>query len=198
MRTKTLLMALFLVLAVSSASMAQFIPYPNIGTPAAPTSFIATGTGPVEAYFYGQTAGFDSVIGLWVNGVNTGIYGLPNHASPYGASLNFGNVNSGDTLEFELYVYNLGYSWFSTASDNSDGLNHTYSTAFAGDSFIPAGTYVGFEDLPGGGDLDYDDHQFVFTNVSSVVPEPASLALLGSGLLGAGLVAARRRKVKTV
>jgi hypothetical protein len=47
------------------------------------------------------------------------------------------------------------------------------------------GIFVGFEDLFGGGDFDYDDNNFVFSNVTSaaVAPEPASLLLLGSGLM---------------
>ena len=47
--------------------------------------------------------------------------------------------------------------------------------------------FVGFEDLFGGGDMDFDDNNFVFTNVTSraapSVPEPASMVLIGSGLL---------------
>jgi len=77
---------------------------------------------------------------------------------------------------------------------NSDGVNHVYSTDFGGNSLVPAGTFVAFEDLQGGGDLNYNDENFVFTNVSTSngVPEPGSLALLGAAL--AGLAVARRRK----
>jgi hypothetical protein len=97
-----------------------------------------------------------------------------------------GSVNAGDILTFQLNVLSTGDTWHSDKTLNSDGLQHTYSTPFSGDiaNGIPAGTYVGFEDLYGGGDFDYDDEAFVFTNISiSPVPEPESYIMLLAGLV---------------
>jgi hypothetical protein len=87
----------------------------------------------------------------------------------------------------------------SDPSLSADGINHAYvtaytdtgSTAVAG---IPPGLFVGMEDLSlsQGTDLDYNDDQFVFTNVSmNVVPEP-SLVILCAGLVA--LLPVARRK----
>ena len=48
------------------------------------------------------------------------------------------------------------------------------------------GVLVGFEDLFGGGDADFNDFQFVVTNARLVdaasVPEPATLLLFSTGI----------------
>jgi hypothetical protein len=184
----------------ATAAHAAFPVYPNPGVvnPFIYT-FIAANDGDIVAYFAGATAGFTSELGLLVNGVDTGINGLNNQTTPLGGSLNFGPVSAGDTLVFYINVFNTGLTFFSVPGLNPDGLQHIHSAPFAGGLFgIPAGTYVGFEDLLGGGDLDYDDLQFVFTNVkaTAVIPEPATWGLMiaGFGMVG---FAMRRRTVAT-
>jgi hypothetical protein len=184
MSKKVSLAAITLTALFALNANAGSIPYANIGTEASNNSFTATSNGTVTAYFYASDAGYTSQIGLLVNGVSTGIYGLTNHSSTYGQSLVLGNVNTGDSLEFVLKVLTTSSYWYSSSIHNSDLKNHAYSTSFNGDTFIPVGTYIGFEDLPNLGDIDYNDHQFVFTNVSRDLPEPGTMALFGLGLIG--------------
>jgi hypothetical protein len=174
------------------SAQAGTIPYPDVGSVAPANSFVAEGDGAVTAYFYDTSAAYTSRIGLWINGVSTGLYGLTNKTSSYGDSFFLGNANAGDELVFELQVQNTNSSWYSLAFLNPDGNNHTYATDFGGDGLIPLGTYVSFEDVPGLGDKDYNDHQFVFTNIRNAsVPEPLSLILFGLGAAALGF--ARRR-----
>lgn len=167
------------------------IPYPDVGTEAPGNTFSAAADGDITAYFFATSASYVSRIGVWINGIAPVIYGLKNNESAYGDSLVLGTASAGDSLVFELQVQNTDSSWYSVAWFNSDLKNHTYSTDFGGDALIPMGTYVAFEDLPELGDLDYNDHQFVFTNISTSVPEPWTIALFGLGLAALGF--ARKR-----
>lgn len=180
----------------ANASYTAPAPYGTPGTYNNTTyTFTATATGHVQAYWADyNTAGYTNLLGLMVNGVDTGIYGLNNQTSAIGDMLDFGTVNAGDTLVFTLHVQTTGDVWYSNPTMNADGLNHVYSSAFSGSGLVPAGTYVSFEDLRNGGDLNYHDENFVFTNVSTVsnVPVPAAAWLLGSGLIGLAGVARRK------
>jgi hypothetical protein len=187
------LQQVLLVGALATVSLkAGTIPYPTPGTQNPTTyTFVAASTGPIVAYFYGTGAAYTETLGMDINGVPTGITGLNNHSTSVGTSLDLGTATAGDTLTFFIDVFNTGNVWYSNQSLNSDGANHVYSTSFAGNATIPAGTYVGFEDLAASvSDFNYADEQFVFTNttgtVSGAVPEPASVWLVG--LLLAGFV----------
>jgi hypothetical protein len=193
----------------SSHLLADAIPYANIGQLAPDNPFTATADGKVTAYFYSSDAGNDDKIILWdkTSGAMTAP-SLDNHSSAVGSSVSI-SVHAGDSLVFILDDVTTGQyfssvDYFGVASPanyNDDGYNHAYSAPYSGGfSGIPAGTYIGMEDLPvtglkplSGSDLDYNDDNFVFTNVAAAAtPEPSTIILFGTGLVGAA--GALRRK----
>ena len=195
---RNLLLAATVALGSATAAQAALPVYGSPGSVnAADYSFTAVADGDIVAYFAGHSAGFTNWLRLEVNGVDTGLEGLNNQVTPLGTSFNFGAVNAGDSLVFKIRVASTGDYFYSQRSLNADGITHVFSADYSGGDWgIPAGVYVGFEDINGGGDLDYDDLRFVFTNVGGGevgVPEPTTWAMLiaGFGLVG---FAARRRR----
>ena len=194
---------------ISDAQAASLIPYPSAGTPNADNyTFTATDTGNITAYFAGSDAGHTDTIGLLVNGIPTGIIGLNNHTSNIGDSVVLGSVNAGDTLTFFLFDANTSSTWYSDRSLNTDGnTQHIYSTIYDGVTpplGVPAGTFVGFEDLSlaQGGDFDYNDDSFVFTNVSISVrtsenPLPGAFWLFAGGLGLLGMFYQKKERPKS-
>jgi hypothetical protein len=172
----------------------------------------ATG-GDVIAQFMGHTAGFTNELYLFSAGdlsnplAVTGAVGslgqgliFVNQTSPVGSQVNLGSFAAGTELVFGIYVQNTQTLFLmGPGSRNPDGIPHGAVDNGLPPQFPPYGAIppgfvgVGFEDLFGGGDLDYDDLGFAFSNVRvTQTPEPGTLSLLALGL--AGIVARRMRQ----
>ena len=196
--------ALAASLAFAGVASAGVIPYPNPGT-VNPDVYIFTAatTGDIHAFFVGSSASLEENIGLLVNGVPTGVTGLNNHTSSVGDEVDLGHANAGDILTFLMFIPPAAnstgpFTWSSDPSQNSDGIQHIYSTdVVAGQAYAgsPAGTYVGWEDLPhGSSDLDYNDDQYLFVNVRSAVPEASTWVMMLAGFAGLAFAAFRRTR----
>lgn len=162
------------------AALFAVAPHVTLAVPIPGAPLIVASDGDVVATYLGHSAGFSSDLYLDSPANALGII-FNNHASPVGSMVNLGPFTAGTELVLRIHVNDTGDDFFTgLASRNPDNVFH----AVVDDAFGPNTTYVGFEDLLGGGDLDYDDLRFSFSNTRSSVPEPATLLLLGSGLTG--------------
>ncbi len=155
-------------------------------------NLIVQNTGDVTISFAGSNAGYTSTLYF-------GETALFSTNSGAGSTLSLGSFTAGTELTFRLEVQNTGRAYFTgIGANNIDGVAHAMVETIGEGS-----TIVGFEDLYGGGDRDYNDLVFEFSNTTTGEnethgklvsnPEPSTIILFGSGLLGLGAWRLRKK-----
>jgi hypothetical protein len=151
----------------------------------------AAQTGHVNVTFLGSDAGYTDILIFDPTGQSRTLFN--GHATPVGTTIDLGSFTAGTELKFQLHVNNTGENFFTgPASANSDGVLHARASVNSSAQAI-----LGFEDLRGGGDRDYNDLQFRVTNVSAV-PEPSTWAMLAGGMGLLGFMARRRQRAAKI
>ncbi len=172
----------------------------------------------VRAYFIGEGAGYENSLGFNTSGggVKTGnpLLIFPNASTggsrtastplKAGDFVDLGTIKGGQKLDFFLIANGAtrtpGEVYSTDSSVNRDGINHVVSFATIYDSYL----VIGFEDLFGGGDRDFNDLLFAIdigaVNVAALTgtPEPATYMTMGLFLVGGVWVARRRQAAKAV
>lgn len=153
-------------------------------------SIFVAASGEVILTFLSKTASYSN--DLFLVGEPESI--LNNQTAVSGQQFSLGSFQAGAELVFKIFVNDIGQTFFNgIAANNADNVLHTAYSARIGKPVI-----VGFEDLYGGGDRDFDDLVFSLSNVVigttpvAAVPEPETYAMLLAGLFAIG--ALKRRK----
>lgn len=164
---------------LGSVALVGLFAGPAQATPILEQTLIATG-GDVLVTFVSNGAALSSE--LWLDGDAGDELGaiFNNWTTTVGTSMDLGSFAEGTELVFKLIVGNTGNVFYTGSADrNADGVVHAELESGT------AQTLVGFEDLFGGGDRDYNDLVFAFTNVMPTASSGAGPADGGSNAGGA-------------
>lgn len=196
--TSSVLPALVMILAMAMvfgasrpAVAGTILDEPILDEPILGGQLLVAEDGEVWAKFLGSDAGY-------FNELYLGDVMIFDKSSPLDSDMILlGSFDAGTELVFRLFVTNTDESFYSgDPSRNPDGLAHALAITTFDELTNTYVTTVGFEDLLGGGDEDYNDFEFLLTNVIDPpsLPAPPVVMLLLIGLAGFGYQ--RRNTVK--
>ena len=186
---KTKLLTAFLLAMVSSSVLADTSSGASMSL--SEKKIYVASPGEVKLTFISESAKYSN--DLFLNSDLTKI--LNSKTNTAGEIFSLGSFSEGAELVFKLFVTNTGKSFFNgPAARNADGVIHARYKYGENKQVL-----VGFEDLWGGGDRDYNDLIFSLSNVYFAdnvlqpVPEPETYLLMGLGVLSLGWMRSKRK-----
>ncbi len=143
--------------------------------------------GDVTAVYYGSNVNYENILGLRINGLETGITGLSTQRSSFGDELVLGHVKPLDQIEFFMQT-DTGDRYYSSQFEHWGMDRQVRGFGTVANGFTD---YVfKFAIMPNGqsqvGGFDLPDRS---PTSAGAVPEPASWAMMiaGFGMIGASM-----------